>query len=240
MVEPGTYDLVTTLSNTSDKPVDLVVHARSTPAEQITPESHSLALPPFGNAEVSWKASVTAVQGVLSTSIEIEAVRDGLNLANNDLFLSPPLTWAVVGPFTAPAQTAHHLAYPPEWSIDAHTCYQSQSSILQWKQVAKESVLEQEGLNFHALCGRTKEAAAYAFTRIWSEEPCCAELRLGSDDTVTVWVNDQRVHDHEIYRAAEWDQEVVPVHLHGGTNTIMVKVCQEVGHWQNVCQAIGL
>jgi len=54
-------------------------------------------------------------------------------------------------------------------------------------------------------------------------------LSLGSDDTLTVWVNGERVHEREVYRAVAPDQEIVTARLQAGKSTILLKVCNGGG-----------
>ncbi|MEM2251424.1 MAG: hypothetical protein QW626_04940, partial [Candidatus Hadarchaeales archaeon] len=73
---------------------------------------------------------------------------------------------------------------------------------------------------------------AYAFTVIYSPSKKTVELRVGSDDSVKVWINGKLVHSNRVVRAAAPDQDIIPdIRLEEGTNTILVKVCNKAGGW---------
>ena len=48
-------------------------------------------------------------------------------------------------------------------------------------------------------------------------------MRMGSDDGMRVWLNGQLIHSLDVARAAVPDDDVVPVRLRAGRNTLLVK-----------------
>ena len=56
-------------------------------------------------------------------------------------------------------------------------------------------------------------------------------MLLGSDDGIAVWVNGQRAFVFEAMRACVLDENIVPVELVAGWNSILVKVTQYGGAW---------
>ena len=58
-----------------------------------------------------------------------------------------------------------------------------------------------------------------------------ATARVGSDDSVKVWVNGKRVHANAVDRGAGDFQDTFTVDLKPGDNVIMVKVCECGGGW---------
>ena len=88
---------------------------------------------------------------------------------------------------------------------------------------ARRHVVRHDGVDFIELFGPREQAAAYAMTRIESERDQDVELRFGSDDTLTVWLNGKRIHSVETYRLAAPDQEIVKATLRAGVNTLLVK-----------------
>ena len=55
--------------------------------------------------------------------------------------------------------------------------------------------------------------------------------RVGSDDSVKVWVNGKVVHSNAVNRGASDFQDTFNVDLKAGDNVIMVKVCECGGGW---------
>ena len=79
--------------------------------------------------------------------------------------------------------------------------------------------------------GKYERATAYAFCLLQSETADNAEIRLGSDDAVAVWMDGKRVHHNPNDRPLILDQDVLEAYLKAGTNRCLVKVTQGVGNW---------
>ena len=58
-----------------------------------------------------------------------------------------------------------------------------------------------------------------------------ATARVGSDDSVKVWVNGEQVHANAVNRGAQDFQDTFNVDIKSGDNVIMVKVCECGGGW---------
>jgi len=72
---------------------------------------------------------------------------------------------------------------------------------------------------------------AYLRARVWSPKEQKAQLELGSDDGVKVWLNGQLVHANNVVRPAEAGQDKAPVTLKEGWNPLLVKLTQAQGQW---------
>ena len=57
------------------------------------------------------------------------------------------------------------------------------------------------------------------------------EARVGSDDSVKVWMNGEEVHNNPVNRGAGDFQDTFKVNLNKGDNVFMVKVCERGGGW---------
>lgn len=69
----------------------------------------------------------------------------------------------------------------------------------------------------------------YLYRSVESMEPTELELSLGSDDTLTVWLNGQEVHKNEATRGAAPDQDMVRIPLESGRSHLLMKICNESG-----------
>jgi predicted esterase len=76
-----------------------------------------------------------------------------------------------------------------------------------------------------------EQVVAYAHTTVTRPAEEQTVISVGSDDGVRLWVNGELVLDHAIDRAAQPDQELVPVTLRAGENRLLVKVDQGAGDW---------
>ena len=57
------------------------------------------------------------------------------------------------------------------------------------------------------------------------------EAKVGSDDSVKVWMNGKEVHKNPVNRGAGDFQDTFKVDLKKGDNVFMVKVCERGGGW---------
>jgi len=72
---------------------------------------------------------------------------------------------------------------------------------------------------------------AYAYTTFHRDKDEAAVLSLGSDDSAKVWLNGELVRDVRILRGVQPDEDLVPVTLRAGENTLLVKVENGTGGW---------
>ena len=59
-----------------------------------------------------------------------------------------------------------------------------------------------------------------------------ADLAVGADDGVVVWLNDQRIHTNLVARGYQSHEDHVPISLKAGANTLLLKVTQGGGDWK--------
>ncbi|MDH3252344.1 MAG: family 78 glycoside hydrolase catalytic domain, partial [Ignavibacteria bacterium] len=78
----------------------------------------------------------------------------------------------------------------------------------------------------------TSNAVAYLATYIWSPQgDGYFDIHAGSQDAIKLWVNDTLRISHLVERDPGPDQEVVPVQLRSGWNTVLAKIVQGEGQW---------
>ena len=73
--------------------------------------------------------------------------------------------------------------------------------------------------------------AAYAFTFIDSDCERDISIAVGSNDGAQVWVNGEQVYKDAGNHKAIPDQDIVPIHLHAGRNTLLCRVHQLGAGW---------
>ena len=76
------------------------------------------------------------------------------------------------------------------------------------------------------------DRAAYAYAEVTSPAERKAQMVVGSDDTLTVWVNGTQVYDFADRRGFSPDQDRFDVTLRAGTNRILVRCGNRGGPWQ--------
>lgn len=76
-----------------------------------------------------------------------------------------------------------------------------------------------------------EQCVAYAHVFLEAAALTEAELLLGSDDGIMVWLNGSLIWEHETHRGFTPDQDRVPVLLGAGWNRLLLKVSNGVGGW---------
>ena len=77
---------------------------------------------------------------------------------------------------------------------------------------------------------------AYLRASLVSARAQKAQLQIGSDDGVKVWLNGAVVHAHNINRGYTPGEDKVEISLREGRNVLLVKVTQAGGGWVMDCR----
>jgi putative heme-binding domain-containing protein len=139
---------------------------------------------------------------------------------------APVLKWRVVGPF--PKDTK---AVAADKAPDLAAALPGKGVVeVRWREVTADA--GQNGrINLAGLYNGATDAAAYAFAEVESPADRDAEVAVGSDDGVTVWVNGKQVHQWVGNRAWTPAQDRVTVKLTKGTNRLLVRCYNDGGPW---------
>lgn len=162
------------------------------------------------------------------------ASSEGMELAFVGMTRSPSSRrfikeWNLIGPFDAPDMTYLQTAYPPEKEIELEKKYKGKNNLkLEWKRIQAE---ESGFINLQKLLEPNEQTIAYGLTYVFSPEDRKAQLLIGSDDGVRIWLNDNLIHTNPAYRGAYPDQDTITVMLRKGWNKLLVKVLQGGGGW---------
>ncbi|MEP6670535.1 MAG: hypothetical protein ABJF10_15350 [Chthoniobacter sp.] len=133
--------------------------------------------------------------------------------------------WQVIGPFENTERKGFETVFPPEKEIRLEAAYEGKSGSVKWQPFASGD--EYGKLDFNKPLGMLKEVTAYAVATFDSTEERDAEIRLGCKDGWKVWLNGQFLFGRDEYhRGQQMDQYKLRCHLKQGTNTILVKCCQ--------------
>jgi len=151
--------------------------------------------------------------------------------------------WYVAGPFPNEQGAGFDTEYGPEKElksngIDVKSNYESTLGAVAWQRLlAPEKPPLGEG--YIDLLPRFKpnvNVCAYTYTTVTSDRDRDVTLYAGSDDTITAWVNGERVLAKNVYRGATMDSDRAEIKLRKGANTILLKICQGDGGWGFFCR----
>ena len=147
----------------------------------------------------------------------------------NDWFVRD---WMVIGPFDLKMQKGVPLGfdevYPPEKKIELQKSYESTGKKIGWKPATAET----DGLvNLDKLFEPNDRVLAYVLCYVEAPTEMESTISLGSDHGAKMWLNDKLIFARHVPRSARPDQDVIPVTLKKGWNTVLLKVEDLGGDW---------
>lgn len=188
------------------------------------------------------------VSQVKKITSDLQKIGDKIDLQQHFGFLS---SWYVVGPFDNSGGHGFTKVYPPEQSVDIQATYDGKDGPVSWHQFLTADPYGMVDIN-KAIPGPgdgLKEVVAYAFTTITFPSEQVAEVRLGCKNAWKIWVNGSLLFERDEYhRGMRIDQYQLPLKLKKGSNTLLLKLCQDgqtkdwTKQWQfqlRLCDATG-
>jgi alpha-mannosidase len=136
--------------------------------------------------------------------------------------------WLVLGSFVG--DTPRNMWKPFIREATTRPSENALEAKLRWRRMSSPDAVI-DFLRDAPFLSRHSECCAYCHVYVHVPTARQVSLLLGSDDGIAVWVNGQRVFLYEAKRACVLDQNVVPVELLAGYNSILVKVTQYGGAW---------
>jgi len=181
---------------------------------------------------------------------ELEKLGEKVDLPRHFGFIT---RWKVIGPFDNTGEKGFDVVYPPEESIDLAAEYEGKplegkTRIVKWTDYETQD----EGgiVDMNAAVGKANGVVAYAMAEFNSPSERPAELRLGRDNALKVWLNGELIYEQRVYHSgADMDQFIGRGKLRKGKNVILVKVLQNEqkedwaqtwGFQLRVCDATGV
>ena len=133
--------------------------------------------------------------------------------------------WHIVGPFDNSGSKGFNVVYPPEKRIDLEAKLKGKLGPSSWK--SYKTTDDFGILDIAKQISPYKGAVMYCTTVFESKTPRSIQFRLGTPNAWKLWVNGRQVFANEEYhRGMKLDQYSVPVTLRAGSNTILLKICQ--------------
>ena len=125
--------------------------------------------------------------------------------------------WNVIGPFDNKDGKGFNVPHEPETKIDL--------TAKGWRPAQSSATYGTIDLN--TAIGKHKDAVGYAVATIIADSEIAAEIRVASQNAVKFFVNGKEVFAREEYHhGTKMDQHTAPIKLKKGSNTILLKVCQ--------------
>ncbi len=105
-----------------------------------------------------------------------------------------------------------------------------------WTKTESLNGLTVDGNEFYRSGG---DATLYAYAQLTCDRACDIELLVGYAGGFTLFCNGERIYRGEISNSYAPDSHRIAVHLHEGTNRLLVKLRQEVPEWLFSCIVEG-
>ena len=140
--------------------------------------------------------------------------------------------WLVLGPFFPEDLETDFLASANGETAanprPGDTVTTAEGKTLTWTVYRTEGNL----INLERAIGKHEEAVCYAFCLLESEQDGDSEIRIGSDDSVVVFLNGHKVHTQPAKRPILIDEDRITVSLRPGKNRCLVKVSNGFQKWE--------
>ena len=138
----------------------------------------------------------------------------------------PIQNWNLLGPF--PMETAP--PFPLDRPIDPDASYPSAGGgTAAWTTIETQD--PRGAVDLGEIYSRDDDLAAFGLVEIESPSDREAMMAVGSDDTLTVWVNGEQVYDYPKRRSFSAEQDRFEIRLKAGTNRIVVRCGNAGGSW---------
>ena len=147
--------------------------------------------------------------------------------------------WWLLGPLPNPDNRAFDQAFIDETSVpNLNELVRLDRRQLRWQEYR---TIDPQGIvDLRRIFRQTEDVACYAYTEFVVENEMEAELRVGSDDSVKVWLNGKLVHQFGGMRGLSVDQDRIRVKLQKGINRLLLKVTQGGGGWEFCVRLVDL
>ena len=137
--------------------------------------------------------------------------------------------WYAIGPFDNTGGRGFDAVYPPEKEVDLKKSYPGKGTERAvWKEFTAFRVGQINNLKRFS---ESDASCLYLYTEVRAEEVVELPVSLGSDDTLTVWLNGERLLAENVIRGAAPAQNQAMFKLRPGVNRLLVKVCNAGGEW---------
>jgi hypothetical protein len=138
--------------------------------------------------------------------------------------------WQYIGPFDNTGQKGFDTVYPPEKEINLQAQYDGKGGKVAWK---KGEFADGQAVDFLPLFKPEQSvwSVVYVYREITVKQATELPISLGSDDTLTVWLNGAKLLAENVYRGVAPDSNLVTLALKPGKNALLMKICQGEGGW---------
>ncbi len=141
-------------------------------------------------------------------------------------------TWYYAGPFDNTNKTGFDTKFAPEVKFDLKDNFSGKGGA-QFGWAEYKNFKLGEVLNLKPLCPKNEnDSTIYIAHQFEANADVKLPVSLGSDDTITVWLNGKELLKEAHERAAAPDQDFTTLPITKGKNTLLLKITQLQGGWE--------
>ena len=137
--------------------------------------------------------------------------------------------WYAIGPFGQGDRNAFDTVYAPEKSVDLNAeCPGLGGRALRWQRM--DDYKDGQGNDLMRLSNEGN-VTAYVFREIQAPAAREVPVWLGSDDTLSVWLNGEKLLAKNVDRGCNLGDDRLTLQLRAGRNELLLKIGQYGGGW---------
>jgi len=134
--------------------------------------------------------------------------------------------WLVIAPYDN--TNGFQKKYPPEREILLEESA-LQAGQPRWRH--PDDGLQEGYINLKQMYKNYNWSLGYGLILIKSPDVREAQIRIGTNDSAKLWLNDVEVWRMNLGRDAIFDNDIIPVTLRPGINKVLIKVCNRISEW---------
>ena len=152
---------------------------------------------------------------------------EGLKLARKKKLVKD---WYFLGPFDDAGQKAiDDDEINPKSLVPGKSYDTEDGKSIQWE---RPFLYDDSGyVDLNALYGKDDHVYCYVLSHAYSDRPRDILVKVGTDDSYMLWINDSLLSKKKIQRQASIDEDVIKVHIDKGWNKILLKLFENTGSW---------
>lgn len=176
---------------------------------------------------VLWTGTAQGAATYVKKGSRVETIVASLKASGLPTLEGP---WHYIGPFDNEGNRGFEAAFPPEREIDLKRTYPGKDGQkAEWKPFADFRLGQIVNLKKFSV---SANCAIYLFHEIDAKEAVKLPISLGSDDSITVFLNGKRILADNAVRPAAPDQNQAVLDLQRGKNRLLLKIGNISGGWE--------
>ena len=183
-----------------------------------------------GRKVFDYVVEMDSSKGIFAAPFDVDINAGGRDISE-EYVLEAPMEWKLFGPIAAKPDVGFATSYPPEEKVDFSQTYDSDGLKAKWFDLPVTWPDYEGVVNLHEYVEPSPNAGMYAYTVLYSDVDRDALLCFGTDDTITAWLNGEKIIEKNSRRGVTVDEDIVPVTLKAGANPVLLKVWNGEGGW---------